>query len=109
MANYTFTAPVGIGAANGTFRLPDGVVVTITANQAGVPDTSWQAAVSAGLIPPAGISAPYVSMRAPANWTGNLALPNGVTVTISAGLASVPQGWTSFATQYGFTPTYGVL
>lgn len=107
MANYTFTAPVGM--TQGTHRLPDGVVVTITAGQASVPDTSWQAAVSAGYAPPAGTPAPYVSMKAPANWTGNLALPNGVTVTVTGGLASVPQGWTSFASQHGFVLTHGVL
>lgn len=107
MANYTFTAPAGI--TQGTHRLPDGVVVTIAANQASVPDTSWQAAVSAGFIPPNGITAPLVAMKAPAGWTGNLALPNGVTVTVTAGLASVPQSWTSFASQYGFIPTHGVL
>lgn len=104
MPSFTFNAPSGV--FQGTHRLPDGVSVTVTAGQASVPDTSWHAAVRAGFQPPSGTTAPFTAMTAPAGWTGNLMLHNGTSVAVTAGVAQVPAGWTSFAASQGFQPTY---
>ena len=103
MANIRMSAPI----ANGNYRLPDGVTVTVSGGYASVPDTSWLVASQAGFAHDDATKAniaPFILHQLPASWpqNGSVTAPDNTAITITAGKALIPIAWVNYYRGFGF-------
>jgi hypothetical protein len=109
MANIRFTHP---SIVNGTIKLVDGTSLTFTAGVAGATPAQEMAAINSGCTrdDPGTPFAPIRAMKVPTGggWptSGSVTSPDGQTITITAGVAPVPQAWcnTYLALGWQFMP-----